>query len=318
MSTPRKISVAPMIDWTDRHCRYFHRLLSQSAELYTEMVVDKAVIHGDAEKLLDADADKEKVVLQLGGSEPDELAQAVKTGAGFGYTHINLNCGCPSDRVQSGTFGAVLMKDAPRVREALIAMREASDAEVSIKCRLGVDDQIVEETLPMFLEEVEKSGVRKVIMHARKAWLKGLSPKENRDIPPLDYDLAHEMIAAFPNLDFAINGGIGSIDEADAQIARGFTSAMIGRAAYQRPFDILAKLDGREFSRDDIARQVAQYADAHMQKGGRLHHVTRHIMGLYHGQPSGRLWRQMLSEGASKPGATAQLIIDAIPQDIEK
>ncbi len=313
MNNTRKISVAPMIDWTDRHCRYFHRLMSKSVELYTEMIVDKAVIHGDAENLLDADADKDNVVLQLGGSDPKELGQAVKTASEFGYAHINLNCGCPSDRVQSGTFGAVLMKDPLRVEECLVAMREASDAEISIKCRLGIDDQIVEETLPDFLLHVERSGVKKIIIHARKAWLKGLSPKENRDIPPLDYKLAEKMIGEFKNLEISINGGVASIDEADVLLQRGFASVMIGRAAYQRPYDILSKLDGREFSRDDIARSMVDYADAHMQKGGRLHQVTRHMMGLYHGQPNGKKWRQLLSENASKRDATAQIILDSMP-----
>lgn len=313
MKISRKISVAPMIDWTDRHCRYFHRIISKSAILYTEMIVDKAVIHGDAARLLDADADKENVVLQLGGSNPNELAQAVKIASSFGYSHINLNCGCPSDRVQSGTFGAVLMKNPALVAECLSAMKEASDAEISIKCRLGVDDQIVEETLPDFLHHVENSGVSDVIIHARKAWLKGLSPKENREIPPLDYELPALMMEEFPKLSISINGGIASVDEADQLLARGFESAMIGRAAYHQPFDILANLDGGDITRQDIAQKLVEYAETHMQNGGRLHQITRHIMGLYHGQPGGRLWRQMLSENSSKADASPQLILDAMP-----
>ncbi len=298
-----RFSVAPMIDWTDRHCRYFHRLVSHQATLYTEMVVDQAILHGDAARLLDADADKDKVVVQLGGSDPALLGEATKIAYETGYQEINLNCGCPSDRVQAGTFGAVLMYEPERVLRLLEAMSAASPAKVSVKIRLGVDEQIVEESLPRFLEVITASGVSEVTIHARKAWLQGLSPKDNRTIPPLDYDLAYAMKQAFPDVKFALNGGLGDLAQAQEALTR-FDGVMLGRAAYQRPYEILGHLDreiyGEEYqlSREAVIEAMTQYLHEHVAKGGRVHSVTRHMLGLFHGQKGGRLWRQILSQEA--------------------
>lgn len=305
------LSVAPMIDWTDRHCRYFHRLLAPKAELYTEMIVDKALIHGDAAALLAGARDG--VVVQLGGSEPEEMRAATAITVAHGYDAVNLNCGCPSDRVQSGAFGAVLMKDIDRVLRLLDAMRAGGAVRASIKLRLGVDDQNAAETFPKFIGALDRAGVDAVIIHARKAWLEGLSPKENREIPPLDYDLAAAMVAEFPRIRFAINGGITDLGQAEALCARGFVQAMIGRAAYQRPFDILAGSNPNPPSREAVIDAMAGYIDAHIAKGGRAHQVTRHMLGLYHGVAGGRAWRQMLSTQAVRADASGELLRQAMP-----
>ncbi|MGL4280592.1 MAG: tRNA dihydrouridine(20/20a) synthase DusA, partial [Albidovulum sp.] len=230
-----RLSVAPMMDWTDRHCRFFHRQISREALLYTEMVTAPAVIHGDRERLLGFDAGEHPVALQLGGSDPKELAEATRIAAGFGYDEINLNVGCPSDRVQSGCFGAVLMERPGLVADCVAAMIAASPVEVTVKCRIGVDDQVPEEVLPDFLERIAAAGVTRVAIHARKAWLKGLSPKENRDIPPLDYPLVERMKAAFPQLHISVNGGITGLAQAEGFLAAGLDGVMIGRAAYHEP-----------------------------------------------------------------------------------
>ena len=232
-----------MMDWTDRHCRYLHRLLSGQALLYTEMVTAPALVRGGALHLLSYSTLEHPVALQLGGSDPDELAQAAKLGADSGYDEINLNCGCPSDRVLSGTFGAVLMKDPARVADCVAAMQAAVDVEVTVKCRIGVDEQEPEEVVPEFLNQISAAGCTRVTIHARKAWLQGLSPKENRDIPPLDYDLVHRMKAAFPDLHISINGGITSLEQASTHLDAGLDGVMIGRAAYHQPTDILAEAD---------------------------------------------------------------------------
>ncbi len=300
-----KFAVAPMIDWTDRHCRYFHHVLSKRAELYTEMVVDQAILRGDAPRLLDADAPKDNVVLQLGGSEPESMGQAARIGAEFGYEAINLNCGCPSDRVQSGAFGAVLMLEPERVRDILVAMQEMSGARISLKIRLGVDEQNEAEALPCFLEAVLASGVDEVTIHARKAWLRGLSPKENRSIPPLDYDLAARMRARFEGVKFALNGGIENLEMAKRELGR-FDGVMIGRAAYQRPYDVLAFVDEEiygeagKITRSQVIEIMSKYLEKHVAAGGGVGEVVRHMMGLFHGQKGGRIWRQMLSEEAKK------------------
>ncbi|WP_445944175.1 tRNA dihydrouridine(20/20a) synthase DusA, partial [Roseicyclus sp.] len=238
-----KLSIAPMMDWTDRHCRYFHRQMSAHALLYTEMVTAPAVIHGDRDRLLGFDPAVHPVALQLGGSDPAELAQAVRIAADYGYDEINLNVGCPSDRVQSGCFGAVLMERPKLVAECVAAMIAASPVEVTVKCRIGVDDQRPEAVLPAFLETVAQAGVTRFTIHARKAWLKGLSPKENRDIPPLDYGLVHAMKRDFAHLHLSINGGITSLAEAQTHLDAGMDGVMIGRAAYQTPAAVLLAAD---------------------------------------------------------------------------
>jgi tRNA-dihydrouridine synthase A len=308
-----------MMDWTDRHCRYLHRLLSREVLLYTEMVTAPAVIRGDVERLLGFDAAEHPVALQLGGSDPDQLAKAVRIGCDFGYDEVNLNVGCPSDRVQSGRFGACLMQEPALVAECLGAMREAANgAEVTVKCRIGVDQQIPAVVLPHFIETVSAVGVRSFTIHARMAWLDGLSPKENRDIPPLDYELVHRMKAAFPNLQFILNGGIGSLDQAIEHLDRGIDGVMIGRAAYQTPADILAQVDRRVFGQsadvfaEDVVVQMLPYIERHLASGGRLNQITRHMLGLFHGRPGARQWRRALSEQVHLPGAGPEVVEQAV------
>ncbi|RWR06023.1 tRNA dihydrouridine(20/20a) synthase DusA [Paenirhodobacter populi] len=303
------LSVAPMIDWTDRHCRMFHRQISQRALLYTEMITAPAIIHGPRARLLDFSPAEHPVALQIGGSESGELAEAVRIAADWGYDEINLNCGCPSDRVQSGCFGAVLMKTPDLVARAVAAMIAAAPVEVTVKCRIGVDDQDPDVVLPDFLRRIRDAGVRRVIIHARKAWLQGLSPKDNREIPPLDYPLVHRMKAEFPDLHISINGGIRSLDEAKAQLAAGLDGVMIGRAAYQEPMNILGPADreiwgqGAGAEAFAVAEAMKPYIADHLAHGGRLHQVTRHMLGLFHGRGGARGWRRVLSEGATRDGA---------------
>ncbi len=316
-----RLSVAPMMDWTDRHCRYLHRQLSRRALLYTEMVTAPALVRGGALHLLDFSPQEHPVALQLGGSDPGELAQAARIGEQAGYDEVNLNVGCPSDRVQSGTFGAVLMKQPALVAECVAAMREAVSVEVTVKCRIGVDDQDPEVVLPDFLARIADAGVRRVAIHARKAWLQGLSPKENRDVPPLDYDLVRRMKDRFPGLHTSINGGIGSLAEARALLDEGFDGVMVGRAAYHAPADILAAADADVFGQDvpvtdpfDAARAMLPYIEAHLAAGGKLGQVTRHMLGLFAGRPGARAWRRILSEGAHRPGAGPELVEAALAQ----
>ncbi len=258
------------------------------------------------------------MALQLGGSDPQELARAAVLGADAGYDEINLNCGCPSDRVQSGTFGAVLMKKPGRVAECVSAMREAVDVEVTVKCRIGVDEQDPSEVLPDFLDQIRAAGCSRVIIHARKAWLQGLSPKENRDIPPLDYDLVHQMKAAFPNMHISINGGITSLSQARTQLEAGLDGVMIGRAAYHQPADILAGADaqifqsGRAVDPVDVAHNMVPYIERHLASGGRLHQITRHMLGLFAGRPGARGWRRALSEGAVRENAGPEVMLQAL------
>ncbi|KFE35379.1 tRNA dihydrouridine(20/20a) synthase DusA [Thioclava atlantica] len=318
LSRAAKLSVAPMMDWTDRHCRYFHRQISREALLYTEMVTAPAVSHGDRARLLGFDAAEHPVALQLGGSDPKELAEATRIGADHGYDEINLNCGCPSDRVQSGAFGAVLMKTPDLVAECVAAMIAASPVEVTVKCRIGVDDQDPEEVLPDFLGKIAAAGVRRVTIHARKAWLQGLSPKDNREIPPLDYPLVHRMKAAFPQLHVSINGGIGDLAAAETELSQGLDGVMVGRAAYHQPMEVLGAADARIWGRGDardpfeVAEAMIPYIEAHLARGGRLHQVTRHMLGLFHGRPGARRYRQILSEGATRPGADSELFASAL------
>ena len=308
-----------MMDWTDRHCRYLHRLISREALLYTEMVTAPALVRGGALHLLDHSPEEHPVALQLGGSDPAELADAARIGAEAGYDEINLNVGCPSDRVQSGTFGAVLMKDPELVARCCRAMQDAVATEVTVKCRIGVDDQDSAIVLPDFIAQMRDAGVTRIAIHARKAWLQGLSPKENRDIPPLDYPLVLEMKARFPDLHLSVNGGITSLDQARAFLDDGLDGVMIGRAAYHQPWDILGEADARIFGRDnpaahpaDVVRAMRPYIAAHLETGGKLHQITRHMLGLFAGRPGARHWRRILSEGATRPGADWALVEEAL------
>ncbi|MDG1127966.1 MAG: tRNA dihydrouridine(20/20a) synthase DusA [Paracoccaceae bacterium] len=318
-----RLSVAPMMDWTDRHCRYLHRLMSRHALLYTEMVTAPALVRGGALHLLDHHPAEHPVALQLGGSDPAELAQAARLGAQAGYHEINLNVGCPSDRVQSGTFGAVLMKQPALVAECVAAMRAAVDVEVTVKCRIGVDDQNPEEVLPEFLSRVGAAGCGRFIIHARKAWLQGLSPKENREIPPLDHDLVLKMRGMFGGLHISINGGITNLDQALAFLDAGLDGVMVGRAAYHQPADILCRADrliwgqGQDSDPVEVVMQMGDYITDHIAQGGRLHQVTRHMLGLFAGTPGARQWRRILSEGASREGADFALVRQALDAVLE-
>lgn len=309
-----------MVDWTDRHCRYFHRLMSREMLLYTEMVTASAVLHGDPARLLGFDETEHPVALQLAGSEPGELAEAARIGAGFGYDEINLNVGCPSDRVQSGRFGAVLMKHPHRVADCVAAMRDAVPCPVTVKCRIGVDQQDPAEILPRFLETVSAAGVTRFSIHARKAWLRGLSPRENRDVPPLDYRLVHRMKVEFPHLHLSINGGITSLEQVETHLRAGMDGVMVGRAAYRQPADILLAADRRIFGGSggrtvfDVVNTMKPYIARHLASGGRLHQVTRHMLGAFAGWPGARGWRRVLSEGAMRAGAGPDLLDTALAQ----
>jgi tRNA-dihydrouridine synthase A len=318
LNTAARLSVAPMMDWTDRHCRYLHRLLSREALLYTEMVTAPALVRGGAVHLLDFNEEEHPVALQLGGSDPAELAQAAKLSEDRGYDEVNLNCGCPSDRVQSGTFGAVLMRQPTLVADCVKAMQDAVSVEVTVKCRIGVDDQDPHEVLPAFLEEVAATGCNRFTIHARKAWLQGLSPKENRDIPPLDYDLVHAMKARFPELHLSLNGGVTSLAEAQVHLDRGLDGVMIGRSAYHQPADILCAADPQIYGTGEVTdpvtavHQMLPYIENHVSAGGKLGQVTRHMLGLFAGKPGARQWRRILSENAHKPGAGPDLVVEAL------
>lgn len=312
------LSVAPMMDWTDRHCRYFHRQLSSSALLYTEMVTTGAVIHGDREHLLGFDPAEQPVALQLGGSSPEDLARAARIGADFGYCEINLNVGCPSDRVQKGRFGACLMKEPALVRDCLAAMREAVSVPVTIKTRIGVDDHDSEAFFFDFVDTVRQSGVETFIIHARKAWLSGLSPKENREVPPLLHERAHALKRRHPDLVVIVNGGIAAVDDAVAQLEH-VDGVMLGRAAYHNPWilaEITARLgDGAAASSPaKVVEAMVDYAQRHMDGGGRLIHVGRHMLGLLHGRPGARRWRQLLSQNMHRDDLGAQFLLEALQE----
>ncbi|MBU2982016.1 tRNA dihydrouridine(20/20a) synthase DusA [Lentibacter algarum] len=316
-----RLSVAPMMDWTDRHCRYFHRLISQHALLYTEMVTSPALVRGRALHLLDYNPEEQPVALQLGGSDPVELAEAAKIGADAGYCEINLNVGCPSDRVQSGTFGAVLMRDAPLVAECCAAMIAAVSVPVTVKCRIGVDDQEPQDVLPDFLQRVSDVGVSRFAVHARKAWLKGLSPKENRDIPPLDYAIVQAMKQQFPELHLSLNGGVATLDDALQHLEAGLDGVMIGRAAYHQPWEVLHGVDARVFGAEaahktpqEVVRAMLPYIDAHVTSGGKLGQISKHMLGVFTGRPGARAWRRVLSEGAHKPMAGTALVEAALSE----
>ncbi len=303
-----RFSVAPMMDWTDRHCRVIHRLMSRRARLYTEMVTAQAVIRGDRQRLIGFDAVEHPVALQLGGNDPALLAQAARIGADFGYDEINLNCGCPSDRVQGGAFGACLMREPALVGDCVAAMKAAVAIPVTVKCRIGVDDQDPEAALDALTLAVTAAGVDALIVHARKAWLQGLSPKENREIPPLDYDRAYRLKAAHPDLPVAINGGIRAPEEWAGHLAH-LDGVMVGREAYQNP-EILLRVDPLLFGEDAPVADAFAMLEAlephlarYVEAGGRLHAFTRHLVGLFPGRPGARQFRRHLAEHCVAAGA---------------
>ena len=308
-----KFSIAPMMDWTDRHCRFFHRQLTKQALLYTEMVVADAIIHGDRQRLLGYDLSEHPIALQLGGSHPAKLAAAAQASMEFGYDEINLNVGCPSDRVQSGTFGACLMRTPELVADCVAAMKAVVPVPVTVKCRIGVDDQDIEEALDQLTDAVLAAGADAIWVHARKAWLQGLSPKENRDIPPLSYDRVYRLKQRLPDIFVGINGGIKTLEESLAHLEAGIDGVMLGRAAYHDPGQ-LAQVDARIFAAPAVETDwlavmdaMAAYAARHIESGGRLVHITRHMTGLFHGLPGARRWRQILSTEATLPGAGPEL-----------
>jgi tRNA-dihydrouridine synthase A len=304
-----------MIDWTDRHCRYFHRLLSPHALLYTEMVTAPAVLHGDRARLLGFDAFEHPVALQLGGSGPAELAAAARIGADLGYDEINLNVGCPSDRVQSGRFGACLMREPALVADCIAAMRAAVSIPVTVKCRLGVDEQDEYADLERFVETVRASGCETFIVHARKAWLEGLSPKENREVPPLNYERVYRLKREFPELHVVVNGGVSSVAAVEEHL-RHVDGVMLGRTAYHEPYR-LAELEHALYGeplpeRDTVLAAFRPYIEAHLARGDRLQHISRHILGLYQGLPGARAFRRVLSERAHRADAGYDVVVDAI------
>ncbi len=308
-----------MMDWTDRHCRFFHRQLSTKALLYTEMVVADAVIHGAGDRLLGFDTAEHPVALQLGGSDPQKLGEAARIGADFGYDEINLNVGCPSDRVQSGTFGACLMQTPQLVADCVAAMKAAVTIPVTVKCRIGVDDQDPVTALDDLSDRVFAAGADGLWVHARKAWLKGLSPKENRDIPPLDYDRVYRLKQKNSSRFIGINGGIQTLDELENHL-KSVDGVMLGRAAYHTPGILIGVdtlLDGKPadaFDFETLIEAMSDYAARHIAQGGRLGHITRHMVGLFHGLPGARRWRQVLSTEAMKPGADPQVLRNAFAE----
>ena len=319
-------SVAPMLDWTDRHCRYFHRLLTHQAWLYSEMITTGAIIYGqDLPRFLGHENDQ-PVVLQLGGSTPKDMAICAKLGQEWGYAEINLNVGCPSDRVQNNMIGACLMGHPELVGENVAAMKAVVDIPVTVKTRIGIDEQEDFETLVHFVESLVGAGVDGVIIHARKAWLQGLSPKENREVPPLKYEWVHQLKHTFPDLAIAINGGLQTLDSAqlhlqnyafEGQNLPGLNGVMLGRAVYENPY-LLSRVDTQYYqattaipSREAVLEQLYPYIDHHLSQGGKLNQVSRHILGLFYGMPGGRMWRRHISENAFAPGAGIEVIQQA-------
>jgi len=312
-----RFSIAPMMDWTDRHCRVFHRLMTRRARLYTEMLTTGAIIHGDRQRLLGFDSSEHPVALQLGGSDPRDLAAAAVIGEDFGYDEINLNVGCPSDRVQDGRFGACLMAEPELVAEGVAAMKRAVRIPVTVKCRIGIDDQDPEVALDVLARHVVAAGSDALIVHARKAWLNGLSPKENRDIPPLDYDRVYRLKAKMPDVPVIINGGIASLDEAKQHLAH-VDGVMLGRAAYHDPWRLLAVDSGLFGERPphaamkDVFEAMTPYIERELAQGVRLHSITRHFVGAFHGVPGARAFRRHLAENGVGPGAGVNVLRDAI------
>ena len=317
MTPDHRLCIAPMMDWTDRHDRFFLRLITRHARLYTEMLTTGAVIHGDRARLLDFSAEEHPVALQLGGSDPDAMARAAEIGQAWGYDEININCGCPSDRVQAGWFGACLMAEPDTVAACVQAMRRAVDVPVTVKSRIGIDDDAGDTRLRRFVETVAAAGCTVFIVHARKAWLQGLSPKENREVPPLDHALVAGLKRDYPDLTIVLNGGIQSVDQARGLLDT-VDGVMLGRAAYQDPY-CLADADRALFgdasaspSRDAIVARLIAYIEAQTAAGVPLPAITRHILGLFNGVRGARVWRRHLSEHAHRPGAGAQVVRDAL------
>ncbi len=312
-----RFSVAPMMDWTDRHCRVFHRLMTRRARLYTEMLTTGAIIHGDRRRLLGFDASEHPLALQLGGSDPRDLSTAAKIGEDFGYDEINLNVGCPSDRVKDGRFGACLMAEPALVAAGVEAMKRAVNIPVTVKCRIGIDDQDPEMALDVLARGVIAAGADALIVHARKAWLNGLSPKENRDVPPLDYDRVYRLKASMPDVPIIINGGITGLAEAKKHLAH-VDGVMLGRAAYQEPWRLLA-VDPELFGEaapfatmKDVFEALMPYIDDELAQGTRLHSITRHFVGAFFGVPGARAFRRHLAENGVKPGAGVSVLRDAV------
>ncbi|MBZ4678091.1 MAG: tRNA dihydrouridine(20/20a) synthase DusA [Shewanella sp.] len=311
----RRFSIAPMLDWTDRHYRYFARLMSSQTLLYTEMVTTGAILHGKGDYLA-YNQEEHPLALQLGGSNVEDLARCAEIARQRGYDEVNLNVGCPSDRVQNGRFGACLMEEPELVAHCVDAMRQKVDIPVTVKTRIGIDDTDSYEFLCDFITKVSAAGCDTFIIHARKAWLQGLSPKENREIPPLDYPRVYQLKQDFPGLHISINGGIKSFEEMHAHLAQ-LDGVMVGREAYQNPY-LLAEVDQKIFgldsqvmSRDQVVDAMLPYVEAHLQSGGRLNHISRHMTGLYQGIPGSRSWRRHLSENAHKPGAGIEVLLKA-------
>ena len=313
----RAFCVAPMLDWTNTHCRFFHRLISQHALLYTEMVTTGALIHGNHHRFLNFNSSENPLAFQLGGSNPKELAICAKMIEDYGYDEVNLNIGCPSDRVQNGRFGACLMAEPDLVAECVAAMSQVVAIPVTIKSRIGIDERDSYEELVYFIDTIAKAGCKTFIVHARKAWLSGLSPKQNRDIPPLRYDLVYQLKKDFPQLEIIINGGVTSLDQAE-ELLKNVDGVMMGREAYQNPY-ILSEVDKRFYnenrtpsSRHDIVQLLIPYVQDQLKAEGRLNSVSRHILGLFHGEPGARGWRRYISENVSQPGANENVILEAL------
>ena len=312
-----RFSVAPMLDWTNRHCRYFHRLISKQALLYTEMVTTGALIHGDSHRFLQYSPLENPVAFQLGGSNPKDLAVCAKMVEDYGYAEVNLNVGCPSDRVQNGRFGACLMADPQLVADCVAAMSDATSIPVTVKSRIGIDEQDSYPELVHFISTISDAGCSTFIVHARKAWLSGLSPKQNRDIPPFSYDRVYQLKKDFPHLTIIINGGITTLEQAEQHLTQ-VDGVMMGREAYQNPY-ILAEVDQRIFgathetpSRYAVIEQLIPYIQEQIKTEARLNSVSRHILGLYHGEPGARGWRRYISENVSRLGADEQVILEAL------
>ena len=313
----RKFCIAPMLDWTDRHCRYFLRLISQHSVLYTEMITTGAIIYGDTHYHLQMDTFEHPVALQLGGSDPKDLARACVLASKYDYAEINLNCGCPSDRVQNGMFGAVMMKNAQITADCIAAMQDAVDLPITVKHRIGVDDFDSYEFLCEFVDKVAKTGCGTFLVHARKAWLKGLSPKQNREIPELNYDRVYQLKKDFPHLEIIINGGVTTLDQSLDHLDH-IDGVMVGREAYTNPY-LLATVDQQIYgseqplvSREKIAEAFLDYVDNELAKGTKLQAMTRHILGLFHGMPGARQYRRHISENAYKSDATIDVLTAAL------
>lgn len=313
----RRFCVAPMLDWTDRHTRYLLRLISRNALLYTEMVTTGALLHSDPARWLNYNPEEHPVALQLGGSNPSDLARCAALAEQWGYDEVNLNVGCPSDRVQEGAFGACLMATPTLVADCVKAMQDACSLPITVKCRIGIDDQDEYHALQDFTHTVQQAGCKTFIVHARKAWLKGLSPKENREIPPLNYPRVYQLKQDFPQLEIIINGGLTTLDDCIAQLPH-VDGVMVGREAYHNPM-LLAEVDLRLYdddhppaTREDVIYQMLKYVESEYRKGVAVKHVTRHMLGIFHGAPGGRRWRRILSENAPRPQATPRLVLEAL------